>query len=93
MRLPWVLDFLVQRKRDAKAATKLMRKLLKKQGFAPTWIGFKRPGSTQRFLSAHAAVYNCFNFQRHPISKRTLRIFRNAAFPEWRFAVQTVFPR
>ena len=33
-----VLDFLVQRKRDAKAARKLMIKLLKKQGFAPTRI-------------------------------------------------------
>ncbi len=33
-----VLDFLVQRKRDAKAAKKLMKKLLKKQGFAPTRI-------------------------------------------------------
>ena len=30
-----VLDLLVQRRRDAKAAAKLMRKLLKKQGFAP----------------------------------------------------------
>jgi transposase-like protein len=33
-----VLDFIVQRKRDAKAAKKLMKKLLKKQGFAPTRI-------------------------------------------------------
>ena len=33
-----VLDFLVQRKRDAKAAKKLMKKLLKKHGFAPTRI-------------------------------------------------------
>ena len=33
-----VLDFLVQRRRDAKAARKLMKKLLKKQGFAPTRI-------------------------------------------------------
>ncbi|MEH6547482.1 MAG: IS6 family transposase, partial [Sneathiella sp.] len=31
-----VLDFLVQPKRNAKAALKLMRKLLKKQGNAPT---------------------------------------------------------
>lgn len=31
-----VLDFLVQPRRNAKAALKLMRKLLKKQGFAPT---------------------------------------------------------
>jgi transposase-like protein len=30
-----VLDLLVQRPRDKAAAMKLMRKLLKKQGFAP----------------------------------------------------------
>ncbi len=30
-----VLDFLVQKRRNAKAAKKLMRKLMKKQGFAP----------------------------------------------------------
>ena len=30
-----VLDLLVQRRRDARAAAKLMRSLLKKQGFAP----------------------------------------------------------
>ncbi len=33
-----VLDFLVQSKRNAKAALKLMRKLLKKQGCSPTRI-------------------------------------------------------
>ncbi len=33
-----VLDFLVQRRRDAKAAKKLMKKLLKKQGFAPSRV-------------------------------------------------------
>ncbi len=31
-----VLDFLVQRRRPAKAARRLMKKLLKKQGFAPS---------------------------------------------------------
>jgi putative transposase len=30
-----VLDMLVQRRRDGRAALRLMRKLLKKQGFAP----------------------------------------------------------
>ena len=30
-----ILDLLVQRRRDAKAAARLMRKLLKKHGFAP----------------------------------------------------------
>ncbi len=33
-----VLDFLVQRRRNAKTAKKLMKKLLKKQGFTPTRI-------------------------------------------------------
>ncbi len=33
-----VLDFLVQRRRDANAARRLMKKLLKKQDFAPTRI-------------------------------------------------------
>jgi putative transposase len=33
-----VLDFLVQTRRNAKTAKKLMKKLLKKQGFAPTRI-------------------------------------------------------
>jgi transposase-like protein len=30
-----VLDMLIQRRRDSRAAVRLMRKLLKKQGFAP----------------------------------------------------------
>ena len=33
-----VLDFLVQRRRDAKAARRLMKKLAKKQGFAPSRV-------------------------------------------------------
>ncbi len=33
-----VLDFRVQRRRDAKAARRLMKKLLKKQGFAPSRV-------------------------------------------------------
>ena len=33
-----VLDFLVQRRRDAQVAKKLMVKLLKKQGFAPSLV-------------------------------------------------------
>jgi transposase-like protein len=41
--------------------------------------GFKSPGSAQKFLSAHAAVYNTFNVQRHLTSARTHRSFRAAA--------------
>ena len=33
-----VLDMLVQRRRDTRAALRLMRKFLRKQGFAPKWL-------------------------------------------------------
>ena len=128
-----VLDVLVQKRRNKAAAVKLMRRLLKKQGFAPSLmvtdklrsygaaraeIGlsarheqglrknnraenshqpvrrrerklqrFKSPGSAQRFLSAHSAVYNTFNIQRHLISRRTLRVFRSNAMAQWLAAV------
>ncbi len=128
-----VLDVLVQRRRDKAAAGKLMLKLLKKQGFAPTVVvtdklgsyssafrdiglsarheqglrknnraenshlpvrrrmrklqRFKSPGSAQRFLSAHAAVYNTFNLQRHLISRPTLRAFGAEAAEQWNAAV------
>ena len=127
-----VLDILVQRRRDKKAALKLMRKLLKKQGFVPTSVvtdklpsyraalgdlglskrhetggrknnraenshqpvrrrerqmqGFKSPGSAQRFLSTHAAIYNTFYTQRHLICRNTLRQFRGEALDQWRHA-------
>jgi transposase-like protein len=47
---------------------------------------FKSPGSAQRFLSAHSAIYNTFNIQRHLISRRTLRAFRTEALEQWRAA-------
>ena len=127
-----VLDLLVQRRRNKAAAVKLMRKLLKKQGFAPevlvtdklgsygaakAEIGlsarherglrknnraenshqparrrerkmqrFKSPGSAQRFLSIHAAVFNTFNVQRHLTSRDTLRVLRDEAFRTWEAA-------
>jgi transposase-like protein len=49
--------------------------------------GFKSRGSAQRFLSAHAAVYNTFNVQRHLTSASTHRSFRAAAMDVWRGAV------
>ena len=48
---------------------------------------FKSPGSTQKFLSAHAAVYNTFNVQRHLTSAQTHRVLRAAAMTTWRTAV------
>ena len=128
-----ILDMLVQRHRDKRAALRLMRKLLKKHGFAPKLLvtdqlgsyraafrqlrlacpheqglrknnrvenshqavrrrerkmqRFKSAGSAQRFLSIHAAVHNTFNFQRHLISRSTLRTFRAEARAEWEAAV------
>jgi hypothetical protein len=48
---------------------------------------FKSPGSAQKFLSTHAAVYNTFNVQRHLTSVQTHRIFRAAAMNTWRETV------
>jgi transposase-like protein len=48
---------------------------------------FKSPCSAQKFLSAHAAVYNIFNVQRHLTSAQTHRTFRAAAMSAWREAV------
>ena len=48
---------------------------------------FKSPGSAQKFLSAHAAVYNIFNVQRHLTSAKTHRTLRAAAIDTWRTAV------
>jgi putative transposase len=48
---------------------------------------FKSSGSAQRFLSAHATVFNTFNVQRHLTSASTHRIFRAAAMSTWREAV------
>ena len=49
--------------------------------------GFKSPGSAQKVLSSHAAVYNTFNVQRHLTSAQTHRAFRASAMNVWRAAV------
>jgi putative transposase len=48
---------------------------------------FKSPGSAQKFLSTHAAVYNIFNVQRHLTSAQTHRELRAVAMDTWRTAV------
>ena len=47
---------------------------------------FKSPGSAQKFLSTHAAVYNTFNVERHLTPARTHRTLRVAAMNAWREA-------
>jgi putative transposase len=128
-----ILDMLVQRRRDKRAALRLMRKLLRKQGVAPKLVvtdklrsygaafrdlrltcrheqglrmynraenshqvvrrrqrkmqRFKSAASAQRFPRMHAAVHNAFKYQRHLISRSTLRIFRAEATAQWLDAV------
>jgi transposase-like protein len=48
---------------------------------------FKSPGSAQKLLSTHAAVYNTFNVQRHLTSAQTHRTLRAAAMDTWRSVV------
>ena len=48
--------------------------------------GFRSPGSAQRFLSIHAAVYNHFTTRRHLISADEHRHRRDQAFAAWRTA-------
>ncbi len=47
---------------------------------------FKSTQQAQRFLSAHAAVYNLFNLGRHLVSAKNYRIFRLRAFASWNCA-------
>jgi transposase-like protein len=44
---------------------------------------FKSAGAAQKFLSAHAAVYNTCNVQRHLTSAQSHRVLRAAAMSTW----------
>ena len=66
-----VLDLLVQSKRNAQAALKLMRKLLKKQGWTPTRI------TTDKLRSYHVAQGSTTSTPV-PWKSRTFRVTRTA---------------
>jgi transposase-like protein len=70
-----VLDFLVQSKRDAKAALKLMRKLLKKHGWAPTRI------TTDKLKSYHVAFRTLGLTAEHIDEKRANNRAENSHQP------------
>ena len=46
------------------------------------WFGKGAPYGRDRLVS-HAALYNTFNVQRHPICRRTHRQFRAEAHNVW----------
>ena len=48
---------------------------------------FKSQASAQSFLTVHAAVFNTFYTQRHLTSRKTLKVFREAAHGAWKQAV------
>ena len=52
-------------------------------------INFKSVEQAQRFLNAHAAVYNLFNLGRHLVSAENYRYFRHRAFASWENAAAT----
>ena len=70
-----VLDFLVQPTRNAKAALKLMRILLKKQGFAPTQI------VTDKLKSYHKAFRTLGLTAEHIDVKRSNNRAENSHLP------------
>ncbi len=70
-----VLDFLVQPKRDARAAVKLIRKLLKRQGWAPTRI------VTDKLRSYHVAFRSIGLTAEHIDNKRSNNRAENSHQP------------
>ena len=48
---------------------------------------FKSTKQAQRFLNAHAAVYNLFNLGRHLVRAEHYRSLRISAFREWKAVV------
>jgi hypothetical protein len=61
-----VLEILVQRRRDKHAAIRLMRKLLRKQGFAPKQV-------TTNKLRSYGAAFRHLGFSCHHEPQRRLR--------------------
>jgi len=70
-----VLDFLVQSRRNAKAALKLLRRLLKKQGVAPTRI------TTDKLRSYHVAIRTLGLTAEHIDNKRANNRAENSHQP------------
>ena len=48
---------------------------------------FRDVKTLQKFASAHASIFNHFNFDRHLVNRETFRQNRSAALAEWREVV------
>ena len=51
---------------------------------------FRSIGSAQKQLSSYGQIYNLFNYQRHLISRKTLKQFRHDAQTEWNIVTKAV---
>ena len=51
---------------------------------------FRSIRSAQKQLSSYGQIYNLFNYQRHLISRKTLRQFRTEAQAEWNIVTNAV---
>ena len=49
---------------------------------------FKSPGSAQRLLAVHAAIYNAFTHQRHLLRRSHFKVLRAGSFGTWTEAPQ-----
>ena len=76
-----MIDILVQRYRNARAAKRFFRKLLMR--------GFKSAAQAQRFLSVHGLIRNLFNLGRHRLSSANYRLLGERSFKEWSTATAT----
>ena len=45
---------------------------------------FRTPATLQKFAAVHASVHNHFNQERHPHTRKNLKLNRSAALAEWR---------
>ena len=51
---------------------------------------FRSIKTAQRHLSSYGQIYNLFNYQRHLISRKTLKQFRNEAQTEWNIVTKAM---
>ena len=51
---------------------------------------FRSIKAAQKQLSSYGQIYNLFNYQRHLISRKTLKQFRNEAQIEWNIVTEAV---
>jgi putative transposase len=85
-----VLDVLVQRRRDAKAARKFMKKLLKKQSFAPSRVVTDKLRS---YASAFRSIGLAAEHDRSLKAKKTGRDFPSTGSPARTQAPKVQFTR